>query len=353
MINIKSRVLGCLLGGAIGDALGAPIEFMKWDQIKQNYGNNGVEDYQEAYGRKGAITDDTQMTLFTAEALIRAQNRWERKGICNPIAVIRNAYLRWLHTQGETQLSDIRSREYINSGWLITNNELHHRRAPGNTVLASLRHPNSHRNLNAENNSKGCGGIMRVAPIGLMMARDPFGMASDAARITHGHPTGYLSAGVLSMIIHNIMDNKSLEDAIGIATSILKVYPGHEETLAAIEKAVILSKTSSLSVDNIELLGLGWIAEEALAIALFCALKAEDFKSGILAAVNHSGDSDSTGSICGNILGSILGIDKIPGHWLNNLEARDVIEQLGYDLIQMFFGHSEKGLCDIDRYPGN
>ncbi|MFV1988931.1 MAG: ADP-ribosylglycohydrolase family protein, partial [Gemmatimonadota bacterium] len=91
-----------MLGGAVGDALGAGIEFQTLDQIRGRHGPDGVTDYVPAYGRRGAITDDTQMTLFTAEGCIRAQRRGEDRGACDPLNVVRGAYLRWLHTQGDS-----------------------------------------------------------------------------------------------------------------------------------------------------------------------------------------------------------------------------------------------------------
>jgi ADP-ribosyl-[dinitrogen reductase] hydrolase len=345
--TIENRILGCLLGGAVGDALGAPIEFMSWKQIKEEFGEDGVTGYEEAYGRKGAITDDTQMTLFTADSLIRAENRWEVKGLCNPVAVIQFGYFRWLLTQGEKPPVKEGWIKYIDSGWLVTNDFLHHQRAPGATVTSSLRKSTE---LSIENNSKGCGGVMRVAPIGLV-ANEPFTLGSEAAHITHGHPTGYLSAGVFSQIVSSIRDGKSLIEAIDISIHYLKQQPSHQETLDAVKNAVVLAETSSLTVDNVESLGEGWVAEEALAIALFCALRSDNFLSGVLAAVNHSGDCDSTGSICGNLLGTLHGVEAIPHFLLDDLEGREVIEQLGNDLIDKFIRNPDGESCNKDRYP--
>ena len=72
--SLTSRCRGCLLGGAVGDALGAPVEFMRHSQIVARFGPGGVRDFAPAYGRTGAITDDTQMSLFTAEGLLRASS---------------------------------------------------------------------------------------------------------------------------------------------------------------------------------------------------------------------------------------------------------------------------------------
>ena len=99
-VDIGDRIAGCLLGGAIGDALGAAIEFDSIDEIRRSHGPDGVTDYVEAYGRRGAITDDTQMTLFTTEGIIRASVRYRSRGICHPPSVVRHAYIRWYATQG-------------------------------------------------------------------------------------------------------------------------------------------------------------------------------------------------------------------------------------------------------------
>jgi hypothetical protein len=99
-LTLRDRVRGCLLGGAVGDALGAPVEFMSYPEIKRRYGRGGIRDFAAAYGRVGAITDDTQMTLFTAEGLLRAHNRSIDRGICHPPSVVWRAYQRWLSTQG-------------------------------------------------------------------------------------------------------------------------------------------------------------------------------------------------------------------------------------------------------------
>src|SRR5262249_1188667 len=85
---------GCLLGGAVGDALGAPVEFASINAIRHIYGSAGITDYDVAYGRRGAITDDTQMTLFTAEGLLRAITMRRHKSICHPASAIHQAYIR-------------------------------------------------------------------------------------------------------------------------------------------------------------------------------------------------------------------------------------------------------------------
>jgi len=348
----QERVLGCFFGGAIGDALGAPVEFMSLKSIQEQYGKNGINDFDDSCGRIGAITDDTQMSLFTAEGLIRAQLRQETRGICHQGSILMNAYYRWLITQGYL-IPEEHEGKFINSGWLISNKFLHSKRAPGTTIISALTNFDRYLNYDyAENNSKGCGGVMRVAPIGLC-ALNPFSLAIDAARYTHGHPTGILSAGAFAAIIQLIFNQHTLKDSINQVLTILEDIPGHGETSNAIKQAAALAEEKELNPINVEKLGEGWTAEEALAISLFCALKAEDYRTGVLAAVNHSGDSDSTGAICGNILGTLLGFDAIPKIWIENVEGKDVIIQLSHDFIDTFIADDNLAKVDRDRYPPN
>src|SRR3981081_3281007 len=103
--RLQSRFRGCLLGGAIGDALGAPVEFLDLDEIVRAYGERGIRDYAPAYGKLGAITDDTQMTLFTAEAVLSAHleailESQEPNFFRTAVA----SYARWLMTQENSRL---------------------------------------------------------------------------------------------------------------------------------------------------------------------------------------------------------------------------------------------------------
>jgi ADP-ribosylglycohydrolase len=336
--TVQGRFLGCLLGGAVGDAMGAPVEFMKRAEILRRFGPKGITSYAPAYGGLGRITDDTQMTLFTAEGLIRAWVRGCFRGITSYSSVTAHAYLRWLETQGERPTCDINFGT-DETGWLFQQRQLHNRRAPGNTCLSALREMKS-LGEPARNDSKGCGGVMRMAPVGLFgwrlrqqeTPRDAFRRGAELAALTHGHPTGALTAGVLAVLILALTDGASLPDALAASKAILRLEPRHDETLRAIEMAEELA-TSGLPHDQaIVRLGQGWIAEEALAISIYCALVARNFRHGVILAVNHDGDSDSTGSIVGNLLGARHGVKSIPAKWLAPLELRDVITELAEDL---------------------
>lgn len=350
-VTMLSKFKGCLLAGAVGDALGAAVEFDSLERIRERFGKMGLTDYAIAYGRLGAITDDTQMTLFTAEGLIRAHIRSADKGIRNPPAIVHKAYLRWLHTQRIHIPNDARELpDYLRGSWLLDLPDLNIRRAPGNTCLAALRSGLMGTVDEPINNSKGCGGVMRAAPAGLL-TNQPFRSGVEAAAITHGHPAGYLSAGVLAVIVSKIIEGASLFDAVNHA--VYKALPemkNHKETFDALDEAIRLAedRTKAPSPELIETLGGGWVGEEALAISIYCSLVHEnDLSEALLLAVNHSGDSDSTGAITGNILGALHGIDAIPPHWLEHLELRAEIEQVAEDL------HAASLNVDLaDRYPG-
>lgn len=350
-ITMIEKIKGCLLGCAVGDALGAPVEFMDVGEIRSKFGPEGLTGYSPAYGRLGAITDDTQMTLWTAEGLIRAIARYEERGICNPISVIHSAYRRWLYTQRTTIETIDRDNKWRLTGWLLSQRVLHARRAPGNTCLSALQSEKMGEIATPLNNSKGCGGVMRVAPIGLVV-NEPFRMGAEVAALTHGHPSGYLSAGAYAHIINGISTKGlRISDAAKAAITELKKWQGHEETLHAMEKALQLAKSAPRTPETIESLGRGWTGEEALAIALFCALTAMDFRSGVLLSVNHSGDSDTTGSMTGSLLGTLLGAKAIPGEFLKNLEARELIEEIAGD-FEVYFCDKAHDIWP-EKYPPN
>jgi ADP-ribosylglycohydrolase len=336
MITMRDRYRGCLLGGAVGDALGAGIEFASLAEIRQEHGPAGVTGYVPCYGRSGTITDDTQMTLFTAEGLLRAR----RHGGDAPTALWQ-AYRRWLITQGSAPAG------HQADGWLFGQEFLHHQRAPGMTCLSALENGRPGTADRPVNASKGCGGVMRVAPAGLAGGA-PFTLGGQAAALTHGHPSGYLAAAAFAQMIGELVHGRGLPDAVGAAGSAVREAAEGDEVSEALAAAVAAAAAGPASTEAICRLGEGWVAEEALAIAVYCALTAPGFRSGVLLAVNHGGDSDSTGAICGNLLGASLGAGAIDADLLDGLEGREVITQVADDLYDTFAdGQEPSG----QRYP--
>ncbi|NUR04855.1 MAG: ADP-ribosylglycohydrolase family protein [Streptomyces sp.] len=335
----RARVRGCLLGGAIGDALGYPVEFNSLDRIRALHGERGVTGFVPgAYGALGLVSDDTQMTLFTVEALIQAHARERMRGIGGAWPhILLQAYERWL----ETQSKPAPEQGGAPTGGLIDEPWLYSRRAPGNACLSGVAqkyHPDPMLKLDGNPgrvnpDSKGCGTVMRSAPFGLInSAEGAFAMAARGAQITHGHPTGYYAAGALAAIVAYVVEGDSLEGAVLRTLRLLARHPGHEETTAALEGALDLVAQGSPTAEKLQSLGAGWVAEQALAMGVYCALVEPDVKEALLLSVNHSGDSDSTGSICGNLLGAVHADVGLPHEWVERVEGRPTIAAIADDL---------------------
>ena len=326
------KFCGCLIGGAAGDALGCAVEFLYESQIFSLYGKEGITEYALKNGI-ARISDDTQMTLFTAEGLLLADNSSDY------INYIRKAYKCWYRTQTETYPLPDKP-----DSTLLKTPELFSRRAPGMTCLSSIECGAKGTLDNHINNSKGCGGIMRVAPIGLFFADTDISyeesdmLAAEAAALTHGHDLGFIPAAALAHIVRAVTENDvPLKTAVNDAVKAMeKLFPfaGHISDFTAImQKAVQLAETETDSLSAIHQLGEGWVAEGTLAIAVYCALKYEnDFDTAIRTSVNHNGDSDSTGAVCGNILGAYLVYADIPQKYKENLELHNLIIEIADSL---------------------
>ncbi|WP_227979868.1 ADP-ribosylglycohydrolase family protein [Nocardia spumae] len=349
---VYDRYRGVLLGGAVGDALGWPIEFLKLAQIRDRFGADGLTDFAPSAGDPAPkqITDDTQMTLFTAEGLLRCAPG------ADPAPVLRRAYLRWLRTQRE------HLPEPTPDGWLAGLPYLYAVRAPGNACMGGLNrqagqfippHPfGTPGPVNPD--SKGCGTVMRSAPFGLA-ALGPevaFEWAARCAQLTHGHPTGYLAAGAFAAVIDRVVNGADVRTAVHETVIQAEAVPGGGETAAALRKAVSAADAGPGTSEGVEVVGEGWVAEECLAVAVYCALDAArtgDLRRALLLSVNHSGDSDSTGAVTGNLLGACYGLTALPLDWCAAVEGRDDLARVADDLVANFVYGDRAPLGS--RYP--
>ena len=361
--NKKDKIRGSLIGGAIGDALGYPVEFMSLAAIKSKYGKDGITDFELNEKSKAVVSDDTQMTLFTANGLMFGVTRWATHSMLADLPnYVQEAYKEWYQTQ--TKVEDYNAHHTC---WIRDIKELNVRRAPGNTCMSALSDLH-----NVDNNSKGCGGIMRVAPVALYLSAEnscfenhgknpPFShenivkYAGDCAAITHKHPLGYISAAIFVDVLYRLLqtDEKITFDVVcnfvdSALSTLLGIYTSKQEAKALGElwyiskRAIDLAKKDMEDSEAISELGEGWVAEETWAIALFCVLKHLDsFEDAVVASVNHDGDSDSTGSVCGNLMGVIVGYDAIPEKYKTNIELKNVILTIADDMI-----HG----CNISEY---
>lgn len=347
---------GCLLGGAAGDALGYAIEFDREEAIAARYGSRGIRDYQLDERGLAPFSDDTQMTLYTANSLLcslAALSAHTSSGAPTPApatlpspaalaayapAQMAQFYVEWMYTQ----VSPYPLAE--SKAWISSLSELFASRAPGVTCMNACEAMAS--GAKAVNNSKGCGGIMRMAPVGLINTSPGFSgvelqrLGAQLAELTHCHELGWMPAGVFAHIV-SLLARDEASSVREAATQALNTLPEafpNAHYLGQLQEllryTLRLADSDMPDLEAIHALGEGWVAEEALAIGLLCSLRHEDdFAGAITSAVNHGGDSDSTGAIAGNIVGAHLGLTEIPQRYLEHLELRDTISKIADDLF--------------------
>ncbi|MGO4453277.1 ADP-ribosylglycohydrolase family protein [Arthrobacter sp. RAF14] len=357
---IASKIRGTLLGGALGDALGYVVEFDRVPVIRERFGAAGLQGFEQLSGPVD-FSDDTQMTLYSADGLADVL-AWARDGVgADEVACVWLAYLRWLQTQG-VALPD--SAPHPQPRWIDAQEILHHQRHPGNACLTGLSSGEmgtAARPVNPD--SKGCGTVMRSAPFGLVPQLEPAAvlrLSADAASLTHGHPSARQSAAQFSLLIHELLLGATLDGAASALVRRLDEDPTIDPALRLrVSRAVELAgEGRRLSPEELcAELGEGWVAEEALAIALYAALATQTtgqdtegatadgraaaapaerhFRSAVALAVNHDGDSDSTASLTGNILGVLYGEEALPGAWLRSVTGLDVVEHIADELARL------------------
>ena len=328
-MNRKDRYRGCLVGGGAGDALGYAVEFDSEKTIFSEYGSGGITEYSLRRGR-ALISDDTQMTLFTAAGLLRADG--------DPVENVWKCYGEWYRTQ-----YGLREPKENFSG-LMDVEALWSPRAPGNTCLRAISGGTPGSTKRAINHSKGCGGVMRAAPAGLISPTNPMNAAilgAETSALTHCHDLGWLPGALLGHMtaelvsVENLPMDQAAHNALNAICYEYTNAPNLRSFCDLMEKAIELAHSDTSDLAAIHALGEGWVGDEAMAIALFCAVRHEnDFAAGIIAAVNHKGDSDSTGAIAGNLLGAKLGYEAIPEKFKTDLELRELMLEIADRLYE-------------------
>ncbi|TAJ72293.1 MAG: hypothetical protein EPO51_09290 [Phenylobacterium sp.] len=317
--RLAGKILGCLLGGALGDAFGYPVEFKSWTQIRKTFGDAGLLEPQ-AQGGRLPVSDDTQMALYTADGLLSAVAAGAPPKPEQILARVRHAYLAWFRTQREEWTSGPTGLSQYRELWAV--------RAPGSTCLSALKAGARGTPAAPINDSKGSGAVARVAPLGLIPGIDvdeAFHLAHAAAALTHGHPTGRLSAAALASLVRDLLAETPLATALTRMEARLEKTAGGQEVLAAVRAARAAAASDTPPRDALATLGQGWTGEEALAIGLYAALRADSFEDALRLAANHDGDSDTTASIAGQVWGTLHGVDALIHAWIRQL---DVIEPL-------------------------
>ncbi|RZU46651.1 ADP-ribosylglycohydrolase [Krasilnikovia cinnamomea] len=320
---------GSLFGLAYGDALGKPTEFQTVEQIIARYGPGGPRDLE---GDPALVTDDTQMALAVAHAL---------------------------HDDAALTPDELepRLRARFVAWWRSPDNN----RAPGGTCMAAcsrLAQPGRWQHATVIT-SKGCGANMRVTPVGLIPGLDLdilAGIAQLQAALTHGHPTGLTAAELTAYAVRLLRDGADLDtlpatlrdhcasqrrryhhDWLGDLWSVARastpeafIAAGWDECAAAVDRLSEALIDPDRGADPCAATGAAWIAEEALATGLYCALLFPDNPVTALArAATSSGDSDSIACLTGAFLGATGGAEIWPAHWATRIEYADQLASLG------------------------
>ncbi|MHA6798135.1 ADP-ribosylglycohydrolase family protein [Bounagaea algeriensis] len=329
--TVVDRAIACLLGGALGDTLGTPVEFAQLADIRHEHGPDGVSEPPA----QALLGDATQMALFTGEGYLHAWTLGHNGGGWQPVDLVAAAYRRWLTTQQE-------QRPQPGVTGLLAESALYANRAPGLTSMRALQEPALGTPDQPRNSSQGCGGVDRAAPAGFSPSAEfSYQLATHFAALTHGGVGGWAPAGALALAVHLLaVQGRSLSAATDQAAG--RVLRDDQATAHALAEAATLARLGA-STGHIERLGQGWIGPEALAIGAYCALalpKPEQFTDALRLAANHSGHSDSTAAVTGFLLGARHGTDVLPRQWLARLELADVIERIGHDLGKTCSGES-------------
>lgn len=294
-----------LFGLALGDTLGYPTEFSSLSAIKNEYGENGIQDLPDP----ALYTDDTQMTLALTEGLLDVGLDAD---LDSQMKAIGKRFVEWAHSPDNN-------------------------RAPGTTCMKGVRRFENGTSWKDSGvaDSKGCGSAMRVATIGYLYQHNDHKLRDIAlysGMITHGHLTAqaasiggaYLIKLALDQVPLSEWMSKLVEFTAGISdefnSAILRV--GHVLAWGSEEYAL-------------KHIGEGWVGEEAIALALYCVMRyPDDYLACIRRGANTNGDSDSVASIAGGISGARLGLDAIPSEWRERCENADYLNDLALRMAE-------------------
>lgn len=352
-----SRFRGCLLGSAAGGTLGKPVEGMSLEAIHHYFGTPGVTQYAPVDDHIGLITGDTQIALYTAEGLLRSWVRANLKGITHHPSIVAHAYLRWLQTQRVKPPEELLIPPAW--GWLNEQPALFAERSSGQTTIQALTSMPA-LGARASNSSMGAAVLSRGLVAGLFTAgahstdiRAPYELGRELAAITHGEPAAADATGALATLTALLSTGTDRREAATEVEALLERESADNGLRAMLASAIAMAEADTPVSYDLPRFGPTHLAPACLAFAVYCLLKTESFADGLIAAVNHDGDSDTTGSIAGGLLGAHHGDREILPCWLDPLELRSLIAEVATDLYEFrnwdIRGNQERIWA---KYPG-
>ena len=352
-MEIDSTVFkGCLLGLAVGDAMGAPVDGKTYGDICQMYGPAGLLGYDSANGL-AEITSYSQVAMFSANGLLVGAAR-VRTSADDQLRYITAALKEWARVQHLPGAPENRIC------WLRQVSQLRRRRCMDPRTLDALTRDVLGSPDAPANQSAGAGTLTAVIPVALFFQPERMDfwelgqLGAKIVALTHGDPMAYLSGAVLAYalagMIHDPacpMEDQFLHAAQAVTTQFPGVASGKLQTL--IQNAVTMAMDPTiLSVQAMEKLECN-TAAQVLAGAVYAVLSGRgDFDASMITAVNHSGKSAAVGAVTGALLGASMGEEALPEFYLDCLDCDHVIRELAQDLHTACPKGWQKRLFDDD-----
>lgn len=331
---------GCLLGMAVGDAMGYTVDSRNLEQICLDYGPNGLLGYDLVNGR-AEVTSYTQLAAFSANGILMGLTRNRLTGRDTPLVrYVGLAIREWSRSQ------TFRTGE-PNFCWLSSLPDLKRRRCMDTWMLSILEKPPLGTMEAPTNRSSHPAALTAVIPLAMLadathLSQEEINhMGAQIVAMTHGNPEAFLSGAVLTHLLSRVLQEPSLplELLIPDVCDALQLQFGRLYTQTAtirelLQLALMLAKDDSVSsMEAMEKLGCHSAAEVLAGAVYACVTCGEDFDTAIITAVNHSGRSAAVGAITGALLGARLGYEALPEFYLESLEPLHILLELANDLV--------------------
>ncbi len=339
MDNAFSAIQGCLLGLAVGDAMGNTVDRKTLAQIREDYGPNGLLGYDLVNGYAD-VTSYTQLAAFSANGLLLGLTLRQLQGrMAPPVRFIALALREWSRSQHYCP----QERNYC---WLSTVPEMKRRFCMDTWMLTVLSQESQGTLENPVNRSDHPAALTAVLPIAILggalglsqEALDRLG--AEAVALTHGSPEAILSGAALTHALcqHFAHPDWSIQQLLGDTVEAIQGQFGRKYGQTAtlwelLQLATTLSQNDAISQnDAMELLGCTTAPEVLAGVLYACATSHGDFDTAMITAVNHSGRSAAVGGLTGAFLGARLGVEALPEFYLESLEPTQALLELAADL---------------------
>ena len=337
----RTSYRGCLLGMAVGDAMGYTVDSRSWQEIREDYGPNGLLGYDLANGYAD-VTSYTQLAAFTCNGLLLGMTRGQMTGKMAPFVKYIELSLReWAASQRPWGRP---GRTYC---WLLKHNELCRRHCMDTWMLDTLSKEKLGTPEEPRNSQSGPGSITNAIGVGLFSGQRRLSqqeldrLGAEAVALVHGSPAAFLTGALLTHIITLCLHRPDapLRMTINNSLAAIREQFGHEysqayELVNMIRHAMNFAENPNLkSVEVMERMHCE-SAPQVLAGAIYaCLVTGEDFDRAMIVAVNHSGRSAAVGAIVGAILGARMGEHTLPEFYMECLEPADLLRELADDLM--------------------